>query len=283
MRASSSRRSFLLTTSAGLAGAATWPLTGPLLASDEGPRTNAEPPAGAVEAAWPTQPPDLAREMVGVSHNNPARVRELLAERPSLARAAWDWGFGDWETALGAASHVGNREIAELLLANGARPTIFSAAMLGQLAVVRAFVVASPGIQATTGPHGLTLLHHARAGGAAARPVLDYLEAVGGADPRPESVPVAESEKQAILGSYRFGGGESEQIEIVEKRLGLTFERRGTTGRGLTHLGGLEFFPAGVPAVRIRFETADDRVVALVVRDGSRSLRAERVTAPAEA
>jgi hypothetical protein len=28
-----------------------------------------------------------------------------------LARAAWDWGFGDWETALGAASHMGSRPI----------------------------------------------------------------------------------------------------------------------------------------------------------------------------
>jgi len=87
----------------------------------------------------------MVREMVGVSYGNVARVRALLANRPALANATWDWGFGDWETALGAASHVGHREIAAMLLAAGARPTLFSAAMLGQLDVVKAFVAAHPG------------------------------------------------------------------------------------------------------------------------------------------
>ena len=72
-----------------------------------------------------------------------------MARQPTLSKATFDWGFGDWETALGAASHVGSREIAELLIANGAHPTIFSAAMLGQLDAVKAFVEAAPGIQKT--------------------------------------------------------------------------------------------------------------------------------------
>jgi len=80
--------------------------------------------------------------MVGVSHNNLARVKELLARNATLSLASWDWGFGDWEDALGAASHVGRPDIAEALLAHGARPSIFSAAMLGQLDVVKAFVAA---------------------------------------------------------------------------------------------------------------------------------------------
>jgi hypothetical protein len=114
------------------------------------------PPAPAVSTpdAFPAQDPAIVREMVGVSHGNVARVRELLAARPALANAAWDWGYGDWESALGAASHVGNREIATMLIGAGARPSIFSAAMLGQLDVVRGFVAASPGIQKTRGPHG---------------------------------------------------------------------------------------------------------------------------------
>ncbi len=102
--------------------------------------------------------------MVAVSHGNVARVKELLAASPALAKAAWDWGYGDWESALGAASHVGNREIAALLLTNGAHPTIFSAAMLGQLDVVKAFIAASPGVQKTYGPHGISLLAHAKNG-----------------------------------------------------------------------------------------------------------------------
>src|SRR6185436_8348768 len=139
------------------------------------------PPADAVPAPppvpeeFPTQPPALAREMVGVSHGNLARVTELLALHPTLANAAWDWGFGDWETALGAASHMGNVAIATALLGKGARPTIFSAAMLGQLAVVQAFIAATPGIQGTPGPHGITLLAHAKAGGDAAKAVVAYL------------------------------------------------------------------------------------------------------------
>src|SRR4029077_6872847 len=89
-----------------------------------------------VADAFPGQDPQLVKEMVGVAHGNIARVRELVSRQQTLAKANWDWGFGDWESALDAASHVGNREIAEFLLANGARPTIFCAAMLGQLDTV---------------------------------------------------------------------------------------------------------------------------------------------------
>ena len=80
--------------------------------------------------------------MVGAAHGNVAKVKELASARPALARATWDWGYGDWESALGAASHVGNKEIAAILLDNGAHPTIFSAAMLGQTDAVRGFIAA---------------------------------------------------------------------------------------------------------------------------------------------
>ena len=93
---------------------------------------------------FPTQPPELVREMVTIAHFDLKRVQELVDARPSLARAAWDWGFGDWETALGAASHMGNRPIAEYLISKGAPPSLFSAAMVGQLDVVKAFVAAQP-------------------------------------------------------------------------------------------------------------------------------------------
>jgi len=58
----------------------------------------AKAPAGP-SAAFPTQDADLIREMVGASHFNVARVKELVTRQPALARAAWDWGFGDWEEA----------------------------------------------------------------------------------------------------------------------------------------------------------------------------------------
>jgi len=77
-------------------------------------------------------------------HQKGARTRRGTI-RP-WPKAVWDWGFGDWESALGAASHVGNREIAEYLIAHGARPSLFSATMLGHLDVVKAFIAAQPGV-----------------------------------------------------------------------------------------------------------------------------------------
>src|SRR5690348_10380532 len=86
----------------------------------------------AAADAFPQQDPASAKEAVGTSHGNFARIRELVERQPALARASMDWGFGDWETCIDAASHVGNKPIADFLLNNGARPTIFSAAMMGQ-------------------------------------------------------------------------------------------------------------------------------------------------------
>ena len=67
------------------------------------------------------------KDAVGASHGNFARIRELVEKQPAMARASIDWGFGDWETCIDAAAHVGNKPIADFLLSNGARPTIFSA------------------------------------------------------------------------------------------------------------------------------------------------------------
>src|SRR5262245_55160463 len=164
---------------------------------------------------FPTQDPAVVREMVGVAHGNVKRVKELVERQQTLAKAAWDWGFGDWESALGAASHVGNREIAEYLLANGARPSIFSATMLGQLDVVKAFIDASPGVQRIHGPHSITLLAHARAGGEKAKPVFQYLEKIGDADPRIESPALTDEEAAAPVGTYSYGASPSAVITIA--------------------------------------------------------------------
>src|SRR5687768_11857671 len=77
-------------------------------------------------AGFPSHDPSLAREVVGKSHFDYDTVKKLVEARPALAKVSWDWGFGDWESALGAASHVGRREIADLLIAHGARPDIFT-------------------------------------------------------------------------------------------------------------------------------------------------------------
>ncbi len=231
---------------------------------------------GAPHPSFPTQSPDLAREMVGVAHNNLARVKELLALHPTLALAAWDWGFGDWEDALGAASHVGNRPIAEALLASGARPTIYSAAMLGQLDVVKAFIAASPGIEATPGPHGIPLLRHALAGGPAGQAVAEYLKTLPGADARPKSEPITPEELATLTGDYLYGAGADERIVIkVSNNTVLVFTRVGRSGRNLVHVGDRAFFPVGAPRVRIAFKPGAAGMT-LTVHDPNLVLEARR-------
>lgn len=122
---------------------------------------------------------DLVRDFVGSAHSDGERVRDLLGEQPTLVNAAWDWGGGDWETGLGAASHMGRKDIALCLLENGARMDIFAAAMLGHLEIVRAMLTAAPDARRWRGPHGIPLLKHAEAGGAEAAPVADFLHRLG--------------------------------------------------------------------------------------------------------
>lgn len=124
--------------------------------------------------AKPAILPDLVRDFVGNAHGDLTRVRELLDQEPRLVNAAWDWGGGDWETGLGAAAHVGRKDIARYLLDRGARLDVFAAAMLGELEIVRAIVQAFPDAKDLRGPHGIPLLQHAQAGDATA--VVEYLE-----------------------------------------------------------------------------------------------------------
>ncbi|HYF30944.1 MAG TPA: hypothetical protein VD993_07480 [Chitinophagaceae bacterium] len=138
------------------------------------------------EASAQQQRPDpidkeMVKEWVSKSHADLARVKELFALQPGLLNASWDWGGGDFETGLEAAGHMGNREIAQFLLDNGARMNIFCAAMLGKIEIVKATLTAFPQLKTSKGPHGLQLLHHARKGGDQAKEVLDYLQSIGAA------------------------------------------------------------------------------------------------------
>ena len=212
------------------------------------------PPAIRGADAFPQQDPNLVREIVGASHGNFARVRDAVEKQPALARASVDWGFGDWETCIDAAAHVGNKPIADFLLTHGARPTIFSAAMMGQLDAVKAFIAARPGIQKTYGPHGITLMSHARAGGADAAAVVEYLKGLGDADIALPSTPIAPSERDALVGTYVYGPGPRDHFVVDVQRESLGIDRpSGPSRRGLIHTGNLVFFPAGVPSVKIAF------------------------------
>jgi hypothetical protein len=126
------------------------------------------------------KPPPIDKELVAEfvlkAHGDLGIVKQLVERDPAIVNAAWDWGGGDWETGLGAAAHVGRRDIAEFLLEHGARKDVFAAAMLGEVDVVRAMLEAQPGLRDARGPHGIPLRAHAEAGGEQAREVLDLLQ-----------------------------------------------------------------------------------------------------------
>ena len=124
----------------------------------------------------PALDPEIVKDFVANAHGNRARVLELLDLEPTLINATWDWGGGDWETALGAASHMGRRDIAHDLLERGARIDIFAAAMLGQVEIVLAILKAFPDARDQRGPHGIALLAHAKGGGPEAASVVELLQ-----------------------------------------------------------------------------------------------------------
>ncbi len=137
-------------------------------------QTAAPAPTAPVAPAAPAKKPapdrgprldaDLVKEFVGAAHGNLERTKEMLAAQPALVNATWDWGGGDWETGLGGASHMGNREIAEFLLAHNARMDVFCAVMLGKVDLVKAFLADNPNVVHLPGPHRISLLRHAEAG-----------------------------------------------------------------------------------------------------------------------
>ena len=120
----------------------------------------------------------LVQDFVSNAHANLERVKELLDHEPALINSCWDWGGGDFETGLGAAAHMGQRDIACYLIEKGARLDVFAAAMLGELEFVKAALTAFPEAIKTPGAHGIPLIAHAKAGGKEALAVLVYLESL---------------------------------------------------------------------------------------------------------
>ena len=137
-------------------------------------------PQPSAVASVPDRGPALAaalvKEFVVAGHANLQRTKELLELQPGLLNASWDWGGGDFETALGGASHMGNREIAQFLIEKGARMDLFAAGMLGMVEVIRQAVEIFPGIHKSLGPHKISLIAHAQKGGPAAAAVVEYLQ-----------------------------------------------------------------------------------------------------------
>jgi hypothetical protein len=118
----------------------------------------------------------LVQEFVSKAHADLDGIKELITREPALINSSWDWGGGDFETGLGAAAHMGRRDIATYLLEHGARLDLFAAAMLGNLDIIKATLETYPDAMEIPGPHGIPLLAHALAGGKEALEVYEYLK-----------------------------------------------------------------------------------------------------------
>ena len=278
------RRRFIKSSAFGLFSISTFSYT---FAQDALPKTSAVNNSPHFYR-YPSLNDEMVSSVVGASHGNIDKVKELVGRRPELAGAAWDWGFGDWETALGAASHVGRRDIAELLMSHGARPDIFTYTMMGMLKSVQEIIETVPGIQSHTGPHGITLLQHAKnrlenkeitsSDAANVKRVISYLESLGNADMKPKSLDVTEDEKKRFAGEYRFGSGENEIFVVDTHRLGfLQIARKSSSPRKLNKTDENIFSPAGAASVKIIFKVQDGKSVSVSVHEPQPIVAALRV------
>jgi hypothetical protein len=150
--------------------------------------------------------------------------------------------------------------------------------MMGQLDAVKAFVVARPGIQRIYGPHGITLMAHAKAGGPDADAVVQFLAGLGDADVPLPTQPLPSADRDALVGQYVYGAGPRDffTIDVQQDRLGID-RPNGPARRFLMHTGGLVFFPSGVPTAKIAFVREGNKVTKLTVADPDVMVSAKRV------
>ena len=105
---------------------------------------------------------ELVEPFVIAAHFNLPRVKELYEQHPELLNEKWA-KFD--ESALAAASHTGQRAIAEYLLEQGAPMVICTAAMLGRTDDVAAFLSDDASLANARGAHGIPILFHAAMSG----------------------------------------------------------------------------------------------------------------------
>jgi hypothetical protein len=117
----------------------------------------------------------VVEELVGNAHGNLARVRELLDVHPAALNLKAPWN----ETAIEAATQMGDKPIIELLIGRGAPVDFFTACVLGRMDEVKADLEADPSRVHARGVHDLPALYFAAIGGdlEIAKRLLD-----GGAD-----------------------------------------------------------------------------------------------------
>lgn len=237
---------------------------------------------------YPSIDDAIVSEVVGKSHFDLDTVKQLVDKRPELARATWDWSFGDWESAVGAAAHVGRRDIVTYLLGKGARANLFTLAALGKYDAVKAVVEAIPNIQETQGPHGISLLRHAKAGLRMkdqmnnadienSEKLIAYLTGLGNADSKVYDK-LGDSQKEKYLGDYRYGEGKTDGFSVkLNMRKMISLGKLGKFGGGLYKIGEHKFLYNGVSSVTITFQVENDVVKSLTVEEPDLTLVAKKV------
>lgn len=159
---------------------------------------------------------DQIREFVLAAHGNFAKVKALLAAEPRLLKARYlDFD----ETALEAASHVGNRPIVEHLLAQGESLTICTAAMLGLIDEVNQFLEADPALANAKGAHGIPLIFHAALSGETA--VTEAILAHGGGDGLEQSIHAAVKLNHAAMTEWLLAHGASTDVKDFQGKTPL--------------------------------------------------------------
>lgn len=145
------------------------------------------------------------REFVIAGHGNLHKVKQILAERPDFLNIAYEWRPDDTETALQGAAHVGSREIAEYLLAQGAPLDICTAAMLGRQSDVERFLLEDTTNINANGAHGIPLLTHAALSGDVA--LVEILAARGATSGMSMAVSLAVSKGHTRVARWLLENG----------------------------------------------------------------------------
>lgn len=106
--------------------------------------------------------PDEGNQFIIECHFDLDAVRRKAAQTPALVHA---FNAQMNESALGAAGHMGRRDIAEFLLEQGAEMELATAAMLGRTDLVAEALAQDPAKANSGGAHGIPLAFHAAMSG----------------------------------------------------------------------------------------------------------------------
>jgi ankyrin repeat protein len=159
---------------------------------------------------------EYIRSFVLPGHGDLAQVKTMLAQDPRLLDAMHE---ESGETALGAASHVGNRPIAEYLLSQGARLTVYAAAMLGRQEDVAAFLAEDPALINSGGAHDIPLLFHAALSGDIS--LLEFLVEKGNTQAAYEALHLAAARGDMTLAEWFLARGADVTTRNFQNRTAL--------------------------------------------------------------